>query len=591
MLPNKQFANAISAHHIAAMSGITAAEIVSLESFKHWIRVRPELHRRQEAVLLASRAALRVLPLVKKRPEADQEQFSELLVIVIWCGAISLVASTYPTREIASAASAAAASAAAASAYPASPAAVYAFYDAVYAAGADYAYVADAVYDSANAATNGNQVWNASRIDAENIEYGVDLLKLASQQIWPTEAPEWWISSKIDFEQSLQAPELSAGGFDIWLQWYDCVAFGKPLFGINNPSIVAELERNIALGSTNGKFDIEFWKREPALVNADIKRLVEDAKARDKPSALLDPESAKLPSLEELKQPHLNVTQFGQAANGQITPLAEGLEPANGRGQQDLQELYEEALQKLLALERLGANALGPLVDPMCEFKAIMPPNWQDVRINRLWSKLQNLRSKLGLHQAQMAKPQHDRDPALQLQEEAAEALRQAVQTFNVLIGFDRRGRELDQLQYGPGARQNAEERIAALKPFIGSIGDIGDNATVTIIIGDNNNAQNAPHDVFGDQEVIRVANQNENLVMSVAQVGWRIAHEFQKSEMGAALPVVAVNVAGEYGPMILEYLAKFNEVLLSAGSALQSYHELLLLIFYICAILPKSRQ
>ncbi len=284
------------------MAKTTAADIANRESIRQWIDARPELHRRQEAVLLASRAALRVLPLIKKSSRANQKQFAEMLNSVFWCSAISRVASTSPTREIVFSALAAYSAAAAAAkdhvafadaaakddvafADAALFAAAVAFADArAYADAADAAfsvYDTDAAYTSlaaARLASSAYQVWASLRDDAGKIEQGVELLKLASQPIWPTGAPGWWIIIRPEFEHSLEADELGADGFDIWAEWYECVAFGEKLFGINNPTIVAELERNIALGSTDGEFDKEFWKREPALINADIKRWVEDAK-------------------------------------------------------------------------------------------------------------------------------------------------------------------------------------------------------------------------------------------------------------------------------------------------------------------------
>lgn len=70
-------------------------------------------------------------------------------------------------------------------------------------------------------------------------------------------------------------------GIEIWWDWFDAISLGNPAFGIQSDNLRNALERNIALGSTDGKFNEEFWNRDPAAINADIKHWVDEARALD----------------------------------------------------------------------------------------------------------------------------------------------------------------------------------------------------------------------------------------------------------------------------------------------------------------------
>ena len=115
------------------MATIKTSDIKDRNSFKSWLDARPEANRRQEAVLLASRASLRVLPFMHRRGKFTDKRYATLLSRLFWYSAISRVAATYPTREITAAASASFAAYAYASAYAAA-ASASATYASAYAA-------------------------------------------------------------------------------------------------------------------------------------------------------------------------------------------------------------------------------------------------------------------------------------------------------------------------------------------------------------------------------------------------------------------------------------------------------------------------
>jgi len=114
---------------------LAAEEIKDRNSFRAWLETQP----REVSVLMAARAALRVLPQFARFAQKAESprQFADLTASLFRATALARVAGTYPTRakELAAAAAAAAAYAADAAAYAADAAA----YAAAYAADAAYA--------------------------------------------------------------------------------------------------------------------------------------------------------------------------------------------------------------------------------------------------------------------------------------------------------------------------------------------------------------------------------------------------------------------------------------------------------------------
>ena len=112
---------------------MAAEDIKDRRSFRAWLETQPG----EVGVLMAARAALRVLPLFAHFAEkaASPRQFADLTASLFRATALARVAGTYPTRakELAAAAAAYAADAAAYAADAAAYAAAYAA-DAAYAA-------------------------------------------------------------------------------------------------------------------------------------------------------------------------------------------------------------------------------------------------------------------------------------------------------------------------------------------------------------------------------------------------------------------------------------------------------------------------
>lgn len=238
---------------------------------------------------------MRAMPFLHFRGKMSAQQHVTLIFVSFRCNAISRVAGSLPTRGIETAASFAAddastsasasfsasfsasnASNAAASAASAASAAA----SAVSAASAASASASTAASFSASASSSASGFWEQLRLEAAKLEAGMPVNVLIASRLWEKE-PEFWQSEYLLYGRLLGKDEMASQGFGVWREWYDSVYTGKPVFGIRNQELRQTLERNIALGSINGKFNAEFWNRDPAKFNADIKRWVLETQAED----------------------------------------------------------------------------------------------------------------------------------------------------------------------------------------------------------------------------------------------------------------------------------------------------------------------
>jgi hypothetical protein len=272
-----------------------ANEIKDRESFEEWLRSRrallPEQQFRQEVVVLASRCALRVLPFILESLAADDDEASTALLEALRANAISWVAASSLDQQIEQAAKAAAEAdmdtagthyanmhAGASFANDAVAATGYVAFCAVHAVVGLVEFQDNADYmDAAEVVANERSIYNALSEDAQLLEQSIIIAK---RKLWQQE-PGWWSQANNDFQKRLQLSFLVAYGYDIWSRWYKDIAEGLALFGIVNSNIRVRLERNIALGSTDGTFNAKFWTREATEINADVRRWAREAQAED----------------------------------------------------------------------------------------------------------------------------------------------------------------------------------------------------------------------------------------------------------------------------------------------------------------------
>jgi hypothetical protein len=274
------------------------------DDVRRWIEARPERRRRSDATILASRAALRVWPLLGGGlNRMGEQQFSGSMLVGVRANALAGAAAKYPARAgvlhaaaaaeaaytasgDASAATAAAAAAAALSAPAVDPVAA-----AAQASAAAVAAVAD-VYAVANVYAVHNvydldqtTVWRMISVDAAFLEGSLDAHMLVDYPLWgrapevrglafpmqPASAP----TAISDGWSKLKVALLKRDGenWHVWLDWYDAILNGRPSWPALNEKQREDLTIAIAL------IDDKIWKQGPVIANAEVKRLIDEAHA------------------------------------------------------------------------------------------------------------------------------------------------------------------------------------------------------------------------------------------------------------------------------------------------------------------------
>ncbi|NJL07287.1 MAG: hypothetical protein HC900_02780 [Methylacidiphilales bacterium] len=194
-------------------------------AFERWLAGKD----RMWSVVIASRAALRVLPLIVPGPKDSKS--APLFLMTFRCTAISRFASKNPNREIAFVPRADATAQATthfSAAYAAQ--AAYAATFAATAAGAAYI-ASDAIYDAYAAAysatiTTANALFATVKRDADRLQGGVSPVDLARSPLWPPlhGQPDW-----VEAARSALKLDLAYDGahWQVWIDWYEDVLAGK----------------------------------------------------------------------------------------------------------------------------------------------------------------------------------------------------------------------------------------------------------------------------------------------------------------------------------------------------------------------------
>lgn len=218
----------------------SASEINDEETLRAWLETRP----REDAVLLAHRSAMRVLPLWGAEMAAEWTRKNGLTALpLLRCGLISAVAALVPTAHISRAAyivantaayadriAAATASYTAATALDAITAAAAAATTNTSVAAFDPATAAITI-DAADAAayavlrfSGSANVWEALKIDAELLENGV---AIGTIPLWQNVSPDWFIEAHVGMIKVWDADPRPRWAF--WRRWWLGVVTGQPL--------------------------------------------------------------------------------------------------------------------------------------------------------------------------------------------------------------------------------------------------------------------------------------------------------------------------------------------------------------------------
>ena len=246
-----------------------------------WLRKQP----REVAPILAARAALRVLPLLQTT-EPDERYMRDIVLPSFRATAASWAAAKYPARETELAGRAATAAfvavgpndvtalAANAAAQAVRGAATT---DAFNAAARAAAYAAEAAARAADSGTGHSDgfnlkfaeasgadpvtaaFWSAVSIDATQVEEGRTASDIAGSPLWPQGQPDRLQS----LWQEMKAALLADGrDWQEWTIWYDDRLAGR----------VRDKERELVYV----RIEEALWSQGPAIVNAEIKRRIEE---------------------------------------------------------------------------------------------------------------------------------------------------------------------------------------------------------------------------------------------------------------------------------------------------------------------------
>uniref|UniRef100_E6VJ69 Uncharacterized protein n=1 Tax=Rhodopseudomonas palustris (strain DX-1) TaxID=652103 RepID=E6VJ69_RHOPX len=260
---------------------VEGTEIHDRASLREWLERNPAA-----APIIAVRCALRVLPLVARRSRATLSiQVFRATFVVCTSQRLGWYNKS-PIRAAADAADAdadadaAAADAAAAAAYAAAAAA---------AADAAAADAAAAAYAAAYAATDAAALWKSVTADAASLEKDGTVERLTWQRLWLSDVrggdrrrlniPDW---ARAAFDRFKRSDGARDAGFAFWIRWYEGVLAGRRE-GLFDSELTGESERDLFIRIAEQPDS--FWKQEPAKVNADIRRLIDEAKAAKAPEA------------------------------------------------------------------------------------------------------------------------------------------------------------------------------------------------------------------------------------------------------------------------------------------------------------------
>jgi hypothetical protein len=394
---------------------------------RRWLEAQP----REVAVALATRAALRVLPLLgTRRPGATLTSNRDIILLCFRAAAVAWVEANHG-MEIGAveAANSAAYAAHSADMTPSDAAVANIIGDAAHATSADRpaAAAADAIFANRFSAAPFAAARSVARDEALEFEKADSLdqrrrvaVEVTRRPLWPEKTPRVFLNAW----GRLKAQLLSVDeDWNVWTDWYEHRLAGR-----------ASAERRLDLTYVSSPDEI--WHQGPKVVNAEIRQLIESERA-----------SHRLPSEASLPAQTARSAAFVRHNSGVIDVGPPSLKDKLADAE-DVQEFYLEVQEKTAELASLGSNMLGArLAKAVATFQARMPAKIQEAIERRVWSTGNTLRVVLEAHD----KVSNDRDPHPdRLDPGAAERLRDVVETFNQLALADPALRQRDESRLGP---------------------------------------------------------------------------------------------------------------------------------------------
>lgn len=492
------------------------AEIQNSEELEAWLRRQ----KRDVSVAVAARAALRTLPIVASdalRYGRGSDVFGGTALPALRATSAAWAAAKYPShktelrsaasaatfsaipRSAARAADAAAKTVAARAAFPRRPAAAFATPILAAAAAARAANAAAAALADAADIAAADAFWSAVSDDMARVEGGTAASIVPGLPLWPGGQP---VKLRLMWTEVKRLLESAGDDWDVWTDWYEDRLAGRARS--ENHELAYVLIEN------------ELWDQGPAAVNAEIKRRIEV------------PEPIGPPPIDAIPEQVPRAINYWINPEGliDVVPDPPVLEPESDALQK---ELYDEARHKAQALVELGPNQLGDLTGPAGGFQDSLPAKIEDLSIIRSWSRGNTLRSRLKAHDLSM--DNMEPDPA-RLLPVVAETLRDLVQTWNVFIAGDAKGRKLDELRPGPQEVEAGRKIIAAAAPIVEGLEGsqkIATPSAVETVTEQERAGVNAPEGIDGAQAVSLSEKSIKNFVSRLL----RRALEFVRNELG----------------------------------------------------------
>jgi hypothetical protein len=283
------------------VKGAVMAEFSTSSDVERWLRtIEPAERRREVAIAFAARAALRILPLVglalgqpgsRQDASHDGNVLRRVVLPVFGAAALAWTAGRFPkgaTEPLAGAARAAARRAEDAIGIDLSAPESISHVATAAAFAADTVHVVDVSGNCAQAIDSAveaaghraaaredylagvDAIFGAIGADGALVESGRSGVEIASTPLWDAGAPKWASSAW----QRLEYVLVAAGDdWEVWIDWYEARLSGD-----------AARPANEALELARATIADEVWKQGPAVVNAEIKRLIEEHDRRPSPA-------------------------------------------------------------------------------------------------------------------------------------------------------------------------------------------------------------------------------------------------------------------------------------------------------------------
>ncbi len=515
----------------------------------------------EEASVIGARVALRAVPLLKPGPAEFGVAFLSMLRSV----SLAWAAAEYPTR--------AAIRARSVSAYAEASKSRVAIVRAI--AGATIAPAANSMAESVfRAIARGIDALRSAAIRSDGVAAGsvFDLVlsqdlndfsgapsttAVAELPLWPGGSPpEWmerrWITLKRDL--------IKVGvGWEYWVDWYENRLSGR----------VRSEGRELAYVEV----PVELWADGAARVNTWIIKRIEEIERQTISSGELSrgeqapAESYGLPDVDAIPLQAKAATQFGPNAEGRIDLVPDP--PGHAALVDAIQrEHYQETRLKTIYLANLGHNQLADLAGTVDRFLSAAPEPLEAVSINRLWSRGNTLRRRLKAHDA--AERSFDPTDPARLAPLVAEMLRDLVETYNVFIIGDPKGRELDQVRLGPQERDAAKAVVDAAVPIVGAIlvsEGIVTSAAAGALTEQIELASDAPAGVDGDQAIVLAGKTSGNFVSEMLRIAYAPIRKLiagGKGEAGFAWKEMRAGTYRAAGPSIAGGAILYNQEIIA---------------------------